>query len=58
MNNRVVMLRSNPVNPDSRVEKEVLALSKAGFDVQILAWDRCSCNCRWNGAWNIKQKLL
>lgn len=36
----IVILRSNPVNPDSRVEKEADALAKAGYDVKILAWDR------------------
>jgi len=36
----VVFTRSNPVNPDSRVEKEVNALLKEGFEVIILAWDR------------------
>ena len=37
---KVCIIRSNPVNPDSRVEKEACALKKAGFDVHILAWDR------------------
>lgn len=37
---RVVFIRSNPVNPDSRVEKEVVALLKSGKEVQVLAWDR------------------
>jgi glycosyltransferase involved in cell wall biosynthesis len=36
----IVIVRSNPVNPDSRVEKEASALDKAGYDVKILAWDR------------------
>lgn len=36
----VVFTRSNPVNPDSRVEKEVNALLKEGYEVIILAWDR------------------
>ena len=40
MENRVVILRSNPVNPDSRVEKEALSLANAGYDVSILCWDR------------------
>lgn len=34
------MIRSNPVCPDSRVEKEAWSLTKAGYDVHILAWDR------------------
>lgn len=33
-------MRSNPVNPDSRVEKEASALARAGYEVKILAWDR------------------
>ena len=36
----VCILRSNPVKPDSRVEKEAWTLAKAGYDVHILAWDR------------------
>lgn len=36
----VVVLRSNPVNPDSRVEKEVKSLKDNGYNVEILAWDR------------------
>ena len=39
---RVCIIRSNPVNPDSRVEKEAWTLKKAGYDVCILAWDRSS----------------
>lgn len=39
-NARVCIIRSNPVKPDSRVEKEAWALKKAGYDVHILAWDR------------------
>lgn len=38
----VVILRSNPVDPDSRVEKEANSLIKVGYDVKILAWDRSS----------------
>lgn len=37
---KILFLRSNPVNPDSRVEKEVLALVSAGYEVEIFAWDR------------------
>lgn len=36
----VCIIRSNPVNPDSRVEKEAKSLKKKGYNVQILAWDR------------------
>lgn len=39
---RIIILRSNPVRPDSRVEKEARSLAKAGFSVMILAWDRDS----------------
>ena len=37
---RVVIARSNGVNPDSRVEKEADALAKAGFEVVVVAWNR------------------
>lgn len=40
MKKSVCMIRSNPVKPDSRVEKEAWTLKKSGFDVHILAWDR------------------
>ncbi|MGC9124882.1 MAG: glycosyltransferase family 4 protein [Caldisericaceae bacterium] len=36
----IIFLRSNPVYPDPRVEKEALSLSKNGFKVIIVAWDR------------------
>ncbi|PLR85415.1 glycosyltransferase family 4 protein [Bacillus sp. V33-4] len=37
---KVIFLRSNSVDPDSRVEKEVNSLIKAGYNVEIVAWDR------------------
>ena len=37
---KICIIRSNPVRPDSRVEKEAWSLAKAGYDVHILAWDR------------------
>ena len=37
---RIIFLRSNPVDPDSRVEKEVNSLIRQGYEVEILAWDR------------------
>ena len=37
---RVVLLRSNPVNPDPPVEKAALALLNAGYNVTIIGWDR------------------
>lgn len=40
MNKRTLILRSNPIAPDSRVEKEAAALQEKGWDVTILAWDR------------------
>lgn len=43
--NKVCILRSNPVNPDSRVEKEAYTLIKAGYDVRIFSWDRTSNHC-------------
>ncbi|WP_423408384.1 glycosyltransferase family 4 protein [Heyndrickxia sp. MSNUG] len=37
---RIVFLRSNPVQPDPRVEKEANSLIKAGHEVSVVAWDR------------------
>lgn len=37
---KVCIIRSNPVKPDSRVEKEAWALARSGYDVMVLAWDR------------------
>lgn len=37
MNKRVVMLVSNPCNPDYRVVKEAESLARAGYNVCILA---------------------
>lgn len=42
MKKRIVIARSNGVDPDSRVEKEANSLAKNGYDVTILAWDRSS----------------
>jgi glycosyltransferase involved in cell wall biosynthesis len=39
---KVLFLRSNPVDPDSRVEKEVKTLLKNGHKVEIFCWDRSS----------------
>lgn len=39
-NMRVLFLRSNPILPDPRVEKQAAALSAAGYQVNILGWDR------------------
>lgn len=40
MTTSVVFLRSNPVAPDSRVEKQASALERAGHKVRIVGWDR------------------
>ncbi len=37
---RIVIIRSNPVNPDSRVEKEAMTFVGGGYSVHILCWDR------------------
>lgn len=37
---RVILLRSNPVNPDPPVEKTALSLLNAGYSVTIICWDR------------------
>ena len=36
----VVILRSNPVDPDPRVEKAARALARAGWKVVVVGWDR------------------
>jgi glycosyltransferase involved in cell wall biosynthesis len=36
----IVFLRSNPVSPDPRVAKEARSLTKNGFKVLIVGWDR------------------
>lgn len=48
---RVILLRSNPVNPDPPVEKAALALLHAGYQVQILGWDR-------DADYELKKELL
>lgn len=37
---KIVMLLSNPLKPDPRVSNEAEALVKAGYSVEVLAWDR------------------
>lgn len=37
---QVCFFRSNPVDPDSRVEKEIIALNEAGYSVDVFCWDR------------------
>jgi len=37
---RVLICRSNPIDPDPRVEKIAHALSASGYQVSILGWDR------------------
>ncbi len=49
MGKKVCIIRSNPVRPDSRVEKEAWTLLKAGYDVRILSWDRDSDHDEQNG---------
>lgn len=45
---RVVLLRSNPVQPDPPVEKMADALLEMGMQVDILAWDRSRKNSSCN----------
>ena len=40
MTKTIVFLRSNPINPDSRVEKEMNSLKKKGFNPIAVCWDR------------------
>ena len=44
-------MRSNPVSPDPRVEKEALCLVKNNWNVHILAWDR-------DNKYKVKDQLL
>lgn len=37
---KILFIRSNPVFPDPRVQKEAKTLSDEGYEVEILAWDR------------------
>ena len=37
---RVVLLRSNPINPDPAVERIASALAESGWNVTIIGWDR------------------
>lgn len=37
---KILMLLSNPFEPDPRVYKEARSLLRAGFELEILAWDR------------------
>lgn len=39
---KILIIRSNGVNPDPRVEKEANSLLSGGYNVEILAWDRSS----------------
>jgi len=36
----VLICRSNPIDPDPRVEKVARTLASAGYPVRVLAWDR------------------
>ncbi|WP_318616814.1 glycosyltransferase family 4 protein [Sporosarcina sp. YIM B06819] len=46
---RIMMTRSNPVNPDPRVEKELNTLLERGYELKVLAWER-------NGGQDVKQR--
>jgi len=37
---KVIMLRSNPISPDVRLEKEAKTLADAGYDVTLIGWLR------------------
>ena len=40
MKKKILIIRSNPVAPDPRVDKIAAALSEAGYEVNVLGWDR------------------
>ena len=50
---QVLILRSNPIDPDPRVEKEADSLLKAGYKVDVFCWDRGSYH-----AVECKEKVL
>jgi len=37
---KVFMIRSNPIDPDARLEKEAKTLTEAGYAVTLLGWQR------------------
>ncbi len=37
---RIIIVRSNQINPDPRVEKIAETLCRAGFEVSVLSWNR------------------
>jgi len=37
---KIIMVRSHPVNPDVRLEKEAASLSNDGYEVLLFGWDR------------------
>jgi len=43
MNNKVLMLLTNPFKPDPRAYKEAESLVRGGYHVTIIAWDRECC---------------
>lgn len=51
---RVLFIRSNPVNPDPRVEKEANCLLSRGYEVEILAWDRSKTSRMTESVLNLK----
>lgn len=48
---RILIIRSNPVDPDSRVEKQANSLIKNGHEVEVVGWDR-------NGKYFINESYL
>ncbi len=51
----VLFLRSNPIAPDPRVEKEARALAAAGYTVRALGWDRTAAlpACELRDGWDV-----
>lgn len=58
MKKNVCIIRSNPVRPDSRVEKEAWTLKKAGYHVHILSWDRDSDHAPEDGAITVAGEMI
>ena len=39
-NKKIYMILTNGFNPDFRVLKEAVVLHNAGYDVEVICWDR------------------
>jgi len=54
----VIFCRSNPIEPDPRVEKAADCLAKAGYSVTLLGWDRTGRSARHETKNNIEYNRI